>query len=146
MRTVFESSWLTAEWLWVALAAVLGIAVCAVRTRLLGREKTRALPVAAAVLVLAVAATVAVAGARVMVPVGRGEVESVSGTVENFSAPEGRFASSESFSVNGVQFEYDRFDFGFGFHKTGVLSEGDQVEMEYVELDGKNVIVRLRVQ
>lgn len=75
------------------------------------------------------------------------ECEIVEGYVENFSTPTATGHDSESFSINGITFDYADFNnVGYSEMKAhgGVIhGNGQYLKISYVTIDGTNVILKI---
>jgi hypothetical protein len=74
----------------------------------------------------------------------------VSGDIENFDPMPAGGHKYESFEVKGVRFEYSDFEIIEGFHNTcshgGPICENGQiVEINYVTINNRNFIIKLRI-
>lgn len=85
-----------------------------------------------------------------LIPYYTNNYETVEGDVENFVPPAAQYNPHESFTVNGVQFEYGWYNISFGYRRTvlngGVInSETRNVRISYVHRcsTGDNIIVRI---
>ena len=74
----------------------------------------------------------------------------VEGNVESFVPPTNRYNRRESFSVDGVNFEYGYHDISFGYHNTildsGIINQStENIRVFYVHnvLNSNNIIVRI---
>lgn len=75
-----------------------------------------------------------------------GQVSIVEGRVENFVPMPYEGKALESFTINGVKFEYSDFVYSYGFNNTsshgGPIREGLQVRIHYVG----NTILKLEIK
>lgn len=76
--------------------------------------------------------------------------EVVEGNVEDFMAPTNKYNKHESFSIDGVCFDYNYYDISFGYHATildyGIINETTQnIRIFYVHnpFTDDNIIVRI---
>ncbi|HRD81472.1 MAG TPA: hypothetical protein PLL53_11990 [Saprospiraceae bacterium] len=76
----------------------------------------------------------------------------VEGKIENFVPMAAGGHGYESFSVAGVTFEYSDFDSTYhGFNNTSshggpIKTNGQQVRLAYITIDGRNIILKIEVR
>lgn len=68
-----------------------------------------------------------------LLPYYMGHYSVVEGNVEEFSAPTNIYNKRETFSVNGVRFEYGYSDISFGYHDTILTMELYQILSRILE-------------
>lgn len=77
-----------------------------------------------------------------------GQYQVISGEVHDFVPSRLTNKGDESFSVNGIIFEYDMMEYKIGYQRTkpfgGKIRNGQQLQIKYVVWQGENRIVYIK--